>query len=40
MNGTIGLQIHWDPTNGVRNDRLESILGGASGPFHLGEDAG
>lgn len=25
INGSIGLQIHWDPTNGVRNDRLESI---------------
>ena len=25
MTGSIGLTIHWDPTNGVRNDRLESI---------------
>ncbi len=25
MNGSIGISIHWDPTNGVRNDRLESI---------------
>ncbi len=25
LNGSIGLTLHWDPTNGVRNDRLESI---------------
>lgn len=25
LNGSIGLTFHWDPTNGVRNDRLESI---------------
>jgi hypothetical protein len=25
MTGAIGLTIHWDPTNGVRNDRIESI---------------
>ena len=25
LTGSIGLTIHWDPTNGVRNDRLESI---------------
>jgi hypothetical protein len=25
INGAIGLTIHWDPTNGVRNDRIESI---------------
>jgi hypothetical protein len=25
MNGSIGLSIHWDPTNGVRNGRIESI---------------
>lgn len=25
FNGSIGLTIHWDPTNGVRNDRIESI---------------
>ena len=25
MNGSIGITIHWDPTNGVRNDRIESI---------------
>lgn len=25
INGTIGLNIHWDPSNGVRNDRLQSI---------------
>ncbi|MDB4961933.1 MAG: hypothetical protein JWP01_1932 [Myxococcales bacterium] len=23
--GTLGLTFHWDPTNGVRNDRIESI---------------
>ncbi|MCX5743631.1 MAG: hypothetical protein NT062_14160 [Proteobacteria bacterium] len=25
LNGSIGLSIHWDPSNGVRNDRLASI---------------
>ena len=25
MTGSIGLSIHWDPTNGVRNDRISSI---------------
>jgi hypothetical protein len=25
LTGSIGLTFHWDPTNGVRNDRLESI---------------
>ncbi|NVB84424.1 MAG: hypothetical protein HOV81_38980 [Kofleriaceae bacterium] len=25
ITGAIGLTIHWDPTNGVRNDRIESI---------------
>jgi hypothetical protein len=25
LNGSIGITIHWDPTNGVRNDRIESI---------------
>ena len=25
MNGSIGITFHWDPTNGVRNDRIESI---------------
>jgi hypothetical protein len=25
MTGTLGVTIHWDPTNGVRNDRIESI---------------
>lgn len=25
LTGTIGLTLHWDPTNGVRNDRLQSI---------------
>ncbi len=25
MTGSIGLTFHWDPTNGVRNDRLSSI---------------
>ncbi|HSD88383.1 MAG TPA: hypothetical protein VLB44_12735, partial [Kofleriaceae bacterium] len=25
MTGSIGLTIHWDPTNGVRNDRIQSI---------------
>ncbi|MGN6104014.1 MAG: hypothetical protein ACTHU0_02820 [Kofleriaceae bacterium] len=25
LGGTIGLTLHWDPTNGVRNNRLESI---------------
>ena len=25
MTGTVGLTFHWDPTNGVRNDRIDSI---------------
>jgi hypothetical protein len=25
LTGTISLKFHWDPTNGVRNDRIESI---------------
>ena len=25
LTGSIGITIHWDPTNGARNDRLESI---------------
>ena len=25
MNGSLQLTFHWDPTNGVRNDRIESI---------------
>lgn len=25
MNGSIGVTIHWDPTNGARNNRIESI---------------
>ncbi|HUS30838.1 MAG TPA: hypothetical protein VMZ53_20145 [Kofleriaceae bacterium] len=25
LNGSLGLSIHWDPSNGVRNDRIESI---------------
>lgn len=25
MNGSIGITVHWDPTNGARNNRLESI---------------
>ncbi|CAN5258942.1 hypothetical protein BH11MYX1_BH11MYX1_33480 [soil metagenome] len=25
LTGTIGLTLHWDPTNGARNDRLTSI---------------
>ena len=25
MSGTIGLTLHWDPTNGARNDRITSI---------------
>ncbi|CAN5903320.1 hypothetical protein BH11MYX3_BH11MYX3_10050 [soil metagenome] len=25
LTGSIGITLHWDPTNGVRNDRLESI---------------
>lgn len=25
LTGSIGLTFHWDPTNGVRNDRIESI---------------
>ncbi len=25
ISGTLGLTIHWDPTNGARNDRLQSI---------------
>lgn len=25
LNGSFGISIHWDPTNGVRNDRIESI---------------
>ena len=25
ISGNLSLNIHWDPTNGVRNDRLQSI---------------
>jgi hypothetical protein len=25
INGSLNIKIHWDPTNGVRNDRIESI---------------
>jgi len=25
LTGTIGLTLHWDPTNGARNDRITSI---------------
>ncbi|HTL33112.1 MAG TPA: hypothetical protein VL326_08300 [Kofleriaceae bacterium] len=25
ISGSLGLSIHWDPSNGVRNDRIESI---------------
>lgn len=25
LTGSIGITVHWDPTNGVRNDRIESI---------------
>ncbi|MGE0399591.1 MAG: hypothetical protein AB7T06_22945 [Kofleriaceae bacterium] len=25
ISGSLGLTLHWDPTNGVRNDRIESI---------------
>lgn len=25
MNGSVGITIHWDPTNGVRNNRIQSI---------------
>ncbi|HEY0252591.1 MAG TPA: hypothetical protein VGC41_13745, partial [Kofleriaceae bacterium] len=25
ITGTIGLTLHWDPTNGERNDRITSI---------------
>lgn len=25
LTGTIGLSLHWDPTNGTRNDRINSI---------------
>jgi hypothetical protein len=25
ISGNLSLSIHWDPTNGVRNDRIEAI---------------